>query len=55
MNPELQVALAELARRVEALEKTIGENAPQQIKLPLDLASIEVLKAALIRAGFTYP
>lgn len=53
MNPDYQKIIDDLTRRVEALEKS-ADN-PQQIKLPLDLASIEVLKAALIRAGFTYP
>lgn len=52
MNPDIQNLVADLARRVEALEKAASA---QQIKLPLDLASIEVLKAALIRAGFTFP
>lgn len=58
MTPELQDAL----RRIEALEQAVRAmqqqlSSPkrQQIALPLDLASVQVVKDALIQAGFNYP
>lgn len=55
MNPDYQKTIDDLVRRIEALEKEVASHVAQQVRLPLDLASIEVLKAALIRAGFTFP
>lgn len=56
MNPDIQNLIADLARRVEALEAKAAQDKEQLIRPDnLGLASIEVLKAALIRAGFTFP
>lgn len=55
MNPDYQRTIDELTRRIEALERDAALRESQQVRLPLDLASIEVLKAALVRAGFAFP
>lgn len=44
----LEAEVAELSRKV-------SEPKLQQVTLPLDLASAQVIKDALVQAGFTYP
>ena len=58
MTPELKQAmdrLAALEREVSALRREVSTPKPQQITLPLDPASAQVLREEMVKAGFTYP
>ena len=61
MDPQirqLQEQVRGLARQVETLAAEVARLSapkPQQITLPLDPASAQVLREEMVKAGFTYP
>lgn len=55
MTQEEKLRMEALEREVAELKAWIEARRTQQITLPLDLSSVAVIKAALTRAGFTYP